>query len=92
MNAAQLFGLDDEPESEPESESSTTPGIMLNCVHVRKLRECVEKMHDTSREEQKLFLTQGHSLHQIGYVKGKSQALHEVLELIDTGKIPEEAQ
>ena len=51
----------------------------------------VEQMHTTAQAEQKTALIRCESQHEIGYRKGKVQALHEVLEMLRTGETPSAA-
>lgn len=52
------------------------------------IMDLVQKMRERAAEEQRAALIRCESQHEIGYRKGKAQALDEVLEMLRTGKIP----
>jgi hypothetical protein len=51
--------------------------------------DLVKKMHSVASEEQVRSIKNGDSLHTIGYTKGKVAALWEVIQMLETGEIPE---
>lgn len=70
--------------SDWDSEDNETCDKCGQCIRCK-----VEAMYEIALKEQKDSLTVLKSLHEVGYRKGKVQALQEVLELLETGKIPE---
>ena len=74
MNTMELMGLNADGSERKEP--------------VEVVFELVERMQEMAQAKQRSALLDLPSLHEIGYRKGKVQALNEVLEMLRTGKIP----
>lgn len=75
VNAAQLFGLDDD-----------SPKDCRRCGHCFSCN--LKQMHSEARQEQNHALKSDAGLHEIGYRKGKVTAFWEALQLLKTGEKP----